>query len=256
LTLHLIRELHISKVHNDNDSSDSDSLGAMLAIFAHPPVVPPQAQVQQPDSESSSDDSVSLPPTRPIQQSIRQARSSRAAGAAASSLLAPTLGGAAASSSLAPMLGWAAGAVANSSLAPTLGRAAASSLLAPTLGGAAGAADLPHRLQRWAGRRHFPHWLQRWEVRLHLPWQHQEAHAINFRLCNALFGTLQRGRVFVMLAVPLLSLEFGKWQQHIHRDTLGLLGIMLAQLGSLRTHLFCSSPTVPLDYTTQYNHQC
>ena len=43
LTLHLIRELHISKVHNENDSSDSDSLGAMLAIFAHPPMVSPQA---------------------------------------------------------------------------------------------------------------------------------------------------------------------------------------------------------------------
>jgi hypothetical protein len=43
LTLHLIRELHISKILNNDDSTDSDSLGAMLAIFAHPPVVRPQA---------------------------------------------------------------------------------------------------------------------------------------------------------------------------------------------------------------------
>jgi hypothetical protein len=75
----------------------------MLAIFNHPPVVCPRAQVQQADSESLSNNSVPLPPTRPgytIQQSIRCARSSRAAGAAASSSLA-TLSGAVASSLLA-----------------------------------------------------------------------------------------------------------------------------------------------------------
>ncbi len=136
LTLHLIRKLHISEVLNDDDSSDSDRLGAMLAIFAHPPVVRPQAWVH----ESSSNDSVSLPPTRTFQQCIRWARLSGAAWAAASSSLAPTLGGAAASSLLAPTLGGAAGAVTNSLSAPMLGGARASSLLAPTLVGAAGAA--------------------------------------------------------------------------------------------------------------------
>jgi hypothetical protein len=42
LTLRLMRELHISKVLNADNSSDSDSLGAKLAIFAHPPMVHPQ----------------------------------------------------------------------------------------------------------------------------------------------------------------------------------------------------------------------
>jgi hypothetical protein len=41
LTLHLIRDLHVRKVFNDNNSSNSDSLGVMLAIFDHPPVVHP-----------------------------------------------------------------------------------------------------------------------------------------------------------------------------------------------------------------------
>ncbi len=135
LTLSLIRELHLSKVLNNNNSSDSDSSGATLAIFAHSPIVRSQAQVH----ESSSNNSVSLPPMRPIQQSIRQARSSRASWAAALSLMAPTLalGGAVASSLSAPTSGGAAGAEASSSLAPMLGGTAASSLLAPTLGGAA-----------------------------------------------------------------------------------------------------------------------
>jgi hypothetical protein len=53
LMLHLIRELHNSKVLKDNDSSDSDSSGAMLAIFAHPPMVHPQAQVHESSSNVS-----------------------------------------------------------------------------------------------------------------------------------------------------------------------------------------------------------
>jgi hypothetical protein len=68
LTLHLIRELHIGKILNDNNSSNSDSLGAIHVIFAHTPVVHPQAQVQQPDSEYLSNDSVSLPPIRPTSE--------------------------------------------------------------------------------------------------------------------------------------------------------------------------------------------